>query len=78
MLRLSPNTTWKVEKWLESQLPEYGEVLKMVEKEAQDNYKRNKEVQRQVGNPFTFTALKRRYPGHFLLFNLADEIFGRK
>jgi uncharacterized protein YerC len=79
-LRLSPNTVWKVNKWLIEQLPEYGEALKKTEKEREEKSVRRKQTQspHKKFDPFTFAGLKKKYPMHFLLFNIADQVLKSK
>ena len=76
-LRLSPNTIWKVNKWLVNQFPEYGEALKGVEKEREARSKSSKKIKSSYKNYnlLTFEEIKSKYPMHFLLFDLAGEIF---
>lgn len=70
-LRLSPNTTWKVKQWLEEQLPGYDHLLKRLDES------RRRAPARQYPAPFSFTWMKRKYPMHFLLFTVADEVIDR-
>jgi uncharacterized protein YerC len=63
-LSVGPNTIWRVEKWLSDQMPGYENAIAGLEKEMitreekRDNY----------AEPFSFKALKNKYPLHFLLF----------
>lgn len=63
-LQVGPNTIWKVEKWLNGQMPGYAEAIKGLEKELKTRAD-NRETEQ---NPFSFKALKKKYPLHFLLF----------
>jgi len=63
-LLVGPNTIAKIELWLLGLLPDYGEYI-------QKETKRITEIRRQEiarANPFGLTALKKKYPLHFLLF----------
>lgn len=73
-LHVSPNTVWHVSRWLQEKIPEYGAVLETVTSESKAKRDARKVKRRKEGvNPLSFTALKHKYPMHFLLFNLADE-----
>ena len=63
------DTVYRVERWLHDQLPGFENSIKGLEKEL-DQRKRL----RMPVDPFSFRALKRKYPLHFLLFNIVDEI----
>jgi len=69
ILKVGPNTIWRVEKWLGDQLPGYEAVIAKVESEM----KSRKEKRDTAHNPFTFKALKKKYPLHFLLFPSSKE-----
>lgn len=63
-LRVGPNTVYRVERWLRDQFPGYEKMLKELEREMD-----RRAVRREAGTePFSFAALKRKYPLHFLLF----------
>ena len=63
-LLVGPNTITKVELWLRGLLPDYGKYL---EKEVvAETQKRRKRMAKE--NPYGLTALKMKYPLHFLLF----------
>lgn len=63
-LKLSYKTIYKVAEWLEDQLPGYEQAIKGMEKEFKEREKRS-EIEY---GPFSFRAMKRKYPLHFLLF----------
>ncbi|MFM2340180.1 MAG: Trp repressor protein [Candidatus Parcubacteria bacterium] len=68
-LHVGPNTVAKVEMWLRGLLPDYGDYLN---KEVQvETLKRRKRIAKE--NPFGLTALKMKYPLHFLLFPWPKE-----
>lgn len=78
LLDLSPNTTWKVKRWLEKEIPEYGVVLKQVDIEAESKRSRNDRSKTQEHlQPFSSAWLKRKYPMHFLILNVADAVIDR-
>ena len=82
-LHFSPNTTSKVHKWLREQLPGYGDAIAKLQEEARGRheikraeYADTKQKQHYPA-PFSFKALCRRYPQHFLLFNIATALIDR-
>jgi len=57
-------TITRVERWLQDQLPGYEQALAGLEKEMD-----KRAVRAEIkDNPFSYAALKRKYPLHFLLF----------
>lgn len=76
-LRFSPNTIWKVNRWLMEQIPEYGKALQKIDTETKERAAKSRKPSYHHYNPFSFAAIKKKYPMHFLLFNLADEIIER-
>lgn len=63
-LKVGPNTVSKVERWLGDQFPGYESALQGLETELD-----RRAVRREsFADPFSFAALKRKYPLHFLLF----------
>ena len=63
-LKVGPNTVWRVQHWLRDQLPGYEKALSGLEKEMD---RRALALERK-DNPFSYAALKKRYPLHFLFF----------
>jgi Trp operon repressor len=63
-LHVGPGTIRHVELWLLKLLPDYGKHIKVQRRKMTEQ--RRREVARQ--NPFGLTALKKKYPLHFLLF----------
>lgn len=57
-------TIRRVELWLLGQLPDYGKRIK-TRRRRQRNSERNASIK---SNPFGLTALKKKYPLHFLFF----------
>ena len=68
-LRVGLDTVQRVERWLRDRFPGYENAIRGLEKELDRRKKWRAAVE-----PGSFTALKRKYPLHFLLFNIADEI----
>lgn len=68
-MRVGMDTVYRVERWLRAQFPGLKNGVKGLEREL-DRRKRR----REASNPFTFAYLKRKYPLHFLLWNIADEL----
>lgn len=63
-LKVSYTTIYKVERWLNDQLPGYEQALAELEKEMD-----RRAVRREIkDDPFGYAALKKKYPLHFLLF----------
>jgi uncharacterized protein YerC len=57
-------TIARVERWLEDELPGYEQTLAGLEKEMD-----KRAVRAEItDNPFSYAALKKKYPLHFLLF----------
>jgi len=63
-LKVGPNTIWRVERWLDDQMPGYEKAISGLEKEMGNR----KEKMNMYAEPFSFAALKKKYPLHFLLF----------
>ena len=63
-LLVGPNTVYRVGRWLNDQFPGYEKAIAELEKEMD-----KRAVRREASDdPFSFAALKRKYPLHFLLF----------
>jgi Trp operon repressor len=76
-LRVSPNTITNTRQWLLGKVPEYSEVLRESERIARARAERRDEKQykpREHIDPYSFAGMKKRYPMHFLLFTLAEEL----
>ena len=63
-LKVAHTTIRRVARWLEDAFPGYETAMKGLEKEMD---KRALKTQRRH-EPFSYAALKRKYPLHFLLF----------
>ncbi|MEK7121863.1 MAG: Trp family transcriptional regulator [Patescibacteria group bacterium] len=69
-LSVGVDTIMRVHKWLEDENYGYEETIKKLEKE----YKNRKRWDDKNPGTSEFARLKRRYPLHFFLFNLFDEL----
>jgi Trp operon repressor len=70
-LHVGPNTVMRTELWLQGLLPDYDKELELFEKEQKriEKEELHKDRKREAAqNPLGFTALKMKYPLHFLLF----------
>jgi uncharacterized protein YerC len=63
-LRVGRTTVGKVERWLQDQLPGYERAVRGLNQEMKKR-EQNAKARRE---PFSFTALKKKYKLHFLLF----------
>jgi hypothetical protein len=63
-LHVGPSTIAKVEQWLYGQLPDYGKHIEREIKRTTEE--RRNEIARAY--PLGLTALKKKFPLHFLLF----------
>lgn len=63
-LKVGPNTIDRVQRWLNDQMPGYEKALAGVEKEMD----RRALVAERKADPFSYAALKKKYPLHFLFF----------
>lgn len=68
-LGVGVDTIMRVHKWLEDENYGYEDTINKLEKE----YKNRKWSEKNLGTS-EFAQLKRRYPLHFFLFNLFDEL----
>jgi Trp operon repressor len=69
-LSVSPNTYTKIRRWLDEELPNF-ETTNEVERSRLNA--KNKAKTQYLG-PLTFKALEKKYPMHFLLFNISKEL----
>jgi len=80
-LHVSPNTIALTRKWLTGQLPHYDQVIadtkqQIVLREEKRRTARSKN-KAKLGDPLSFARLRHKYPAHFLLFNVAEELINR-
>lgn len=66
-IQISPNTFTQIKRWLESEFPDYISAHKRTLSETK--------VQKVRIEPFSYEHLKKKYPAHFLLFSLVEELF---
>ena|SRR3989344_7054142 len=69
-LRVGTDTVYRVEQWLHDQFPGFENAVRELEREMS----RRKDAH---ADPFSFKAMKRKYPLHFLFWNIADD-FARR
>ena len=70
-LGVGSTTIARVERWLDSGFGGYKEIIERFKK-ASKKASRRKTNRQRAGeySPLSFTALRKKYPLHFLLFNL--------
>ena len=73
-MKISPNTFTQVKQWLESEFLDYVPSTKTA---TPSSCMKNKPKITRV-EPFSYEAIKRKYPAHFLLFSLVEELFSIK
>ncbi len=71
-ISISPNTFTQIKRWLESEQKIYTSA-----KTVQDTSRKHLPRHQQV-EAFSYKDMKRRYPGHFLLFSIVEELWGEK
>lgn len=79
-LHVSPNTVTLTKRWLEEQMPNYSEITSKFETQAaKRRLSRNKRnlSKSESGNTLVFQSLLKKYPAHFLLFNVIEHLFNR-
>ena len=70
-LGVGMDTIMRVHRWLEDDIDGYEKVVKKLEKVFES---RQEKRDRAYLDPFSFEGLKKRYPLHFFLFNLFDDL----
>jgi Trp operon repressor len=75
---VSPNTFTRTRKWLLQQLPSYNETLEEYKTTQKLKEKTSENKKEPRPDYLSFQAMRYRYPGHFLLFNIAEELLKRK
>ena len=78
LLNVSPNTFTSLRKWLEKEIPEYGKALEDHKKHQKEKAARRRKKSYDRPRPFSLADLRRRYPMHFLVFNVVDELLKQK
>ena len=74
-MRVGPDTIMRVHRWLEDDIEGYEKVVKKLEKVLES---RQEKRDKAFLDPFSFEGLKKRYPLHFFLFNLFDDLNKKK
>ncbi len=77
-LSVSPNTFTRTRKWLSQQLPSYNETLEEYKTKQKLTEKTKESKKTPRPDYLSLQAMRYRYPGHFLLFNIAEELLKRK
>jgi len=74
-LKVGADTIFRVHKWLKDEVKGYEKAIEKFEKIVKDREekfnRKRKEIDDYYMNPFG--RLKKRYPLHFLLYNLFDK-----
>ena len=70
-MRVGADTIMRVHRWLEDDIEGYERAVKKLKRVLES---RQEKRDRAYIDPFSFTGLKKRYPLHFFLFNLFDEL----
>lgn len=76
-LGVSPNTFTRTRTWLSGQVPNFDQALKDFEQTTTERKPKQKKISKEYIDPTSFTGLRKKYPAHFLLFNLAEELLTR-
>jgi len=70
-MKVGADTIMRVYRWLEDDIHGYEKVVKKLERVLES---RQEKIDKAYVDPFSFRGLKKRYPLHFFLFNLFDEL----
>ena len=79
-LQVSPNTVALARQWLGEQLPNYAEMITKRDEIATSKRSTREQKRKQTRefiDPLSFRGIRKKYPAHFLLFNLAEELINR-
>ena len=74
-LGVGMDTIIRVHRWLEDDIDGYEKVVKKLEKVFES---RQEKRDKAYLDTFSFEGLKKRYPLHFFLFNLFDDLNKKK
>lgn len=75
-LRVSVQTIRGIEKWLEDAVRDFDLVRREQRRQARDEeFRKNSRRRQEPGLPGSFTSIRRRYGGRFLLLNLLLDGF---
>lgn len=75
-LRVGKDTVGRVQRWLVSGFGGYEKAIKGFENETQKRFKTIKPC--EDSEPYSFGWIRKKYPLHFLLFNLLKDMKGKK
>ena len=70
-LGVGMDTIIRVHRWLEDDVDGYEKVVKKLEKIFES---RQEKIDKAYLDTFSFAGLRKRYPLHFFLFNLFDDL----
>lgn len=70
-MKVGADTIMRVQRWLEDDIEGYEKAVKKLEKVLES---RQEKRDKAYLDPFSFEGLKKRYPLHFFLFNLFDNL----
>jgi len=70
-MKVGADTIMRVHRWLGDDSDGYEKAVKNLEKILES---RQKKFEKHNYDPYSFEGLKKRYPLHFLLFNLFDKL----
>ncbi|MGD0977419.1 MAG: Trp family transcriptional regulator [Minisyncoccia bacterium] len=71
-LGVGADTIMRVYRWLESEEINVKKIIEKIGKKGET--KRHDQSGYISHDPFSFSGIKRRYPGHFALFDLIDKL----
>ncbi len=72
-LNVSPNMYAKIKRWIAEELPNFESATKV----ERSRIKTKNKVEKPYIDPFSFAALQKKYPMHYLLFTLSKELIKR-
>jgi len=72
-LKSGHSTVRRISKWLDNKLPGYAEAVESKGRKSRTNTNKSFYI-----SPTSFTSLRRRYPMHFLFFNIAEALINKK
>lgn len=70
-MKVGSSTISHVERWLNNGFGGYKEII---DRHKKDKARKNREIEEKLSStPFSWKAIKRKYPLHFLLLNALDK-----
>lgn len=76
-LSVSPNTFTRTRKWLNGQIPQYDKALKEFSKLQEIKTTSVRKSHKNHSDFTKFSTLRKKFPAHFLFFNIAEELLIR-